>query len=58
MINFGGFLMKNSNDSKDKVKICNERTEIYSRVCGFFRPIFNYNKGKKQEFKDRKNYEI
>jgi ribonucleoside-triphosphate reductase len=41
-----------------KVKVCGERTEVYSRVCGFFRPVSNYNKGKVQEFKDRKSYEI
>jgi anaerobic ribonucleoside-triphosphate reductase len=33
-------------------------TEIYSRVCGFFRPVKEWNKGKKEEFKDRKCYNI
>jgi len=44
---------------KDEKKVikCNEKTEIYSRVCGFFTPVSNYNKGKEQEFKDRENYE-
>ena len=23
------------------------------RVCGYFRPVSNWNKGKKEEFKDR-----
>jgi ribonucleoside-triphosphate reductase len=35
---------------------CNERTEVYSRVCGFFRPVQQWNKGKKEEFKDRREY--
>jgi len=30
--------------------------EIYSRVVGYFRPIQNWNDGKKQEFFDRKTY--
>lgn len=28
-------------------------TEVYSRVVGYFRPVQNWNKGKKQEFHDR-----
>jgi len=39
-------------------KICGEKCEIYSRVCGFFRPVDGWNRGKKQEFKDRKEYDI
>ena len=29
-------------------------TECYSRVVGFYRPISQWNKGKKEEFKERK----
>lgn len=29
-------------------------TEVYSRVVGYFRPVQNWNKGKKQEFSDRR----
>ena len=25
---------------------CGAKTEIYSRVCGYFRPVSNWNKGK------------
>ncbi len=35
---------------------CNMRTEVYSRVCGYFRPVSNWNEGKKSEFEDRKTY--
>ena len=35
---------------------CSEKTEVYSRVCGYFRPVSNWNKGKREEFKDRKEY--
>lgn len=33
-------------------------TEIYSRVVGYFRPINQWNKGKAEEFKERKNLVI
>lgn len=35
---------------------CGEPTEIWSRVTGYLRPVQSYNKGKKQEFIDRKKY--
>ena len=28
--------------------------EVYSRVCGFYRPIDQWNPAKKSEYKDRK----
>jgi len=37
--------------------ICNKKTEIYSRVVGYFKPVANWNTGKKQEFKERKVYD-
>lgn len=35
---------------------CGRKTEIFSRVCGYFRPTEHWNIGKKEEFKDRKEY--
>lgn len=37
---------------------CGKKTEVYSRITGYYRPIQNWNDGKAQEFKDRKVYEI
>ena len=37
---------------------CKQKTEVYSRVCGYFRPVTQWNKGKRQEFLDRKNYQV
>jgi anaerobic ribonucleoside-triphosphate reductase len=37
---------------------CQEKVEVYSRVCGFFRPVQTWNVGKKAEFKDRKTYNV
>ena len=30
--------------------------EVYSRVVGYLRPVKQWNKGKRQEFKDRKEF--
>lgn len=30
--------------------------EVYSRVVGYFRPVNQWNKGKKEEFTERKTY--
>lgn len=37
---------------------CGGETEVYSRITGYYRPIKNWNDGKAQEFKDRKEYVI
>ncbi|MBQ2083655.1 MAG: ribonucleoside triphosphate reductase [Firmicutes bacterium] len=38
--------------------ICGQKTEVYSRITGYYRPVQNWNDGKTQEFKDRKTYVI
>jgi ribonucleoside-triphosphate reductase len=40
------------------MKKCNGKTEVYSRVVGFFRPVQDWNRGKKAEFEDRKEYDF
>ena len=37
---------------------CGEKTEVYSRITGYYRPVQNFNDGKAQEFKDRRVYDI
>ncbi|MBO4449803.1 MAG: ribonucleoside triphosphate reductase [Clostridiales bacterium] len=37
---------------------CGKKTEVYSRITGYYRPVQNWNKGKVQEFKQRKTYVI
>lgn len=34
------------------------KCEIWSRTVGYFRPVDQWNKGKRQEFKERKNLNI
>lgn len=36
---------------------CGEPCEVYSRIVGYFRPVGNWNEGKKQEFEDRRTYD-
>lgn len=38
--------------------ICGSKTEVYSRITGYYRPVQNWNDGKSQEFADRKTYQI
>ena len=37
---------------------CGAKTEVYSRITGYYRPVQNWNDGKAQEFKDRKVYDL
>ncbi len=34
------------------------RCEVYSRVVGFLTPLSQWNKGKREEFRDRKTFEV
>lgn len=38
--------------------ICGKKTEVYSRITGYYRPVQNWNDGKIAEFKERKVYDI
>ena len=37
---------------------CGEECEVYSRIVGYIRPVKQWNKGKKAEFKNRKTFNI
>lgn len=37
---------------------CGEKTEVYSRITGYYRPVQNWNDGKSHEFKDRLEYDV
>ncbi len=36
---------------------CGKKTEVYSRITGYYRPVQNWNDGKSQEWKERKEYD-
>ena len=37
---------------------CGAKTEVYSRITGYYRPVQNWNDGKLQEFQNRTEYNI
>ena len=37
---------------------CGAETEVYSRVVGYLRPVTQWNKGKREEFKKRKTFVV
>lgn len=38
--------------------ICGSRTEVYSRITGYYRPVQNWNDGKLQEYANRTEYDV
>ena len=37
---------------------CGEKAEVYSRITGYYRPVQNWNAGKTEEYKKRREYVI
>ena len=37
---------------------CGGNAEVYSRITGYYRPVQNWNDGKSQEYKERKEYDV
>lgn len=37
---------------------CDKESEVWTRVVGFHRPVQNWNKGKLEEYKERKEFEV
>ncbi len=37
---------------------CGKKTEVYSRITGYYRPVQNWNDGKLQEYENRVEYDI
>ena len=35
---------------------CGEKTEVYSRIVGYYRPVQNWNVGKQEEYNQRKEF--
>lgn len=42
--------------TKQKQKSKKQKCEVYSRIVGYLSPISEWNKGKKEEWRDRKEY--
>lgn len=41
--------------NKGKEKVLAVKADVYSRVVGYYRPVQDWNEGKREEFKER-NY--
>ena len=35
-------------------KVCAVKAEVYSRVVGYYRPVQDWNEGKREEFRERR----
>ncbi len=40
-----------------KIKVKVIPTEVYSRIVGYFRPVQNWNRGKVEEFRQRRTFD-
>ena len=52
--------LSNLTDAAGKIIVPKERrvkTEVYSRVVGYLRPVRQWNRGKKAEWGDRVNFD-
>lgn len=43
---------------QSEAKKCDGKMEVYSRVCGYCRPVNNWNLGKQEEFHDRLVFDV
>jgi ribonucleoside-triphosphate reductase len=46
------------NGEQAKCPVCDQETEVYSRVVGYLRPVKQWNNGKQAEYSDRKVYKV
>jgi ribonucleoside-triphosphate reductase (formate) len=37
---------------------CDAEADVYTRIVGYFRPVKNWNKGKEEEYFERKVYKL
>ncbi len=51
-------MVETKGKSTSKVKALVVPCEVYSRVVGYYRPVSNWNIGKKQEFKERRYVKV
>ena len=43
---------------QETCSICDQKTEVYSRVVGYLRPVKQWNEGKQAEYGDRKSFRV
>jgi anaerobic ribonucleoside-triphosphate reductase len=47
-----------TNNEEEKSAVKRVACEVYSRIVGYLRPVQDWNKGKQQEFVERKTYAV
>jgi len=50
--------LKGGKNMENTTEKCEAKTEVYSRVVGFYRPVEQWNNGKKEEFGERTPYTV
>lgn len=50
--------MSDGEEKTSSVQIKRVPCEVYSRIVGYLRPVQNWNRGKQQEFAERKPYVV
>ena len=38
--------------------MCDSRTEVYSRIVGYYRPVQTWNRGKQAEYANRRTFKV
>jgi len=56
--NSGTFYKCKSCYEKDPVLRNFQKCEVYTRIVGYMRPVEQWNKGKAEEYKDRKVFKV
>jgi predicted secreted protein len=50
--------MSDAIDANEKLKDKRQKTEVYSRIVGYIRPVDQWNPGKQSEWEDRKEFNV
>jgi hypothetical protein len=43
-------------DEQKQPGVCGQPCEVYSRVCGYLRPVKQWNVGKRSEYRQRREF--
>lgn len=43
-------------DEQKQPGVCGQECEVYSRVCGYLRPVKQWNVGKRSEYRQRREF--
>lgn len=58
VFSFNERYLMDKEQEKSSGHVCGLPVECWSRCCGYYRPVKNWNHGKKEEFKDRLTFNV